>query len=82
MPLFTDMLCTCLALLFYDYLLTLDDEIRCVWKRRFSGVTVTFLALRYGTLLCAVCGAARIPLSGPGNDYMYVIELFYNDLPD
>lgn len=42
------------ALLFYDYFLTLDREIRCVWRSKFSGVTVLFLLNRYVTLLYRV----------------------------
>jgi len=38
-------------LLYYDYLLTLQDEIRCIWKRKFSFATVLFFVNRYVTLL-------------------------------
>lgn len=38
-------------LLYYDYLLTLPDEIRCIWKRKFSFATVLFFVNRYVTLL-------------------------------
>ncbi len=41
----------CTALLFYDYFMTLGDEFRCVWKRKFSGVSVLFFVARYSTLL-------------------------------
>jgi len=34
----------------YDILLTFDREVVCIWKRRFSVVTVLFLFMRYGTL--------------------------------
>ncbi|KAI0372708.1 hypothetical protein BV20DRAFT_939448 [Pilatotrama ljubarskyi] len=40
-----------LALLAYDYLLTLRREVRFVWSRKFSPATVLFLLNRYAILL-------------------------------
>lgn len=40
-----------IALLFYDYFLTLPDEVRCVWKGKFTGVTVLFMINRYATIV-------------------------------
>ncbi|KAL7280898.1 hypothetical protein ACG7TL_005842 [Trametes sanguinea] len=40
-----------LALLFYDYLLTLRHEVRLVWSRKFTGATVLFLSNRYVIIL-------------------------------
>ncbi|KAI0772852.1 hypothetical protein BD413DRAFT_542630 [Trametes elegans] len=37
--------------LLYDYLITLDEEIRLFWKRKFTGASVLFLFIRYYTLL-------------------------------
>ncbi len=34
----------------YDYTLTLPDEIRYVWWRRFSSVKLVFLGMRYAAL--------------------------------
>ncbi|TCD64640.1 hypothetical protein EIP91_003842 [Steccherinum ochraceum] len=39
------------TLLFYDFFLTLGDEIKCVWKGKFSGVTVLFVLNRYVTIV-------------------------------
>lgn len=36
---------------FYDFSITVNDEIRCIWKRKFSGATFLFLANRYVGLL-------------------------------
>ncbi|EIN08642.1 hypothetical protein PUNSTDRAFT_135020 [Punctularia strigosozonata HHB-11173 SS5] len=36
-----------LALMMYDYLLTLADEVELVWKRPFTGITLLFLINRY-----------------------------------
>ena len=38
---------TFLALVFYEFLLTLDLEIRLVWRRKLRGATVIFLLNRY-----------------------------------
>ncbi|KAI0696084.1 hypothetical protein BC835DRAFT_1414477 [Cytidiella melzeri] len=39
------------TLLFYDYLLTFPDELRCIWSRKFSGATVLFVLNRYVSLI-------------------------------
>ncbi|KAK7684396.1 hypothetical protein QCA50_012343 [Cerrena zonata] len=40
-----------LALVVYDALLSFTQEIRCIWKRKLSVVTVLYLFIRYGTVL-------------------------------
>lgn len=35
------------ALLWFDFALTLPDEYRRIWKRKFSGATVIYLLMRY-----------------------------------
>ena len=35
------------ALVFYDYVITLDHEINLFWKRKFTGATILFLLNRY-----------------------------------
>lgn len=37
--------------LYYDYTLTIAEEVRCIWGRKFSGGTVIFLVIRYASLL-------------------------------
>jgi len=39
------------ALAVYDVLLTIDQEIFCIWKRKFSAITLTFSFLRYGNIM-------------------------------
>ncbi|CAL1698806.1 unnamed protein product [Somion occarium] len=39
------------TLLIFDYLLTLSEEIKCIWKRKFTGVTILFFINRYVTLM-------------------------------
>ena len=36
-----------LAIIAFDYLITLDREIEYFWKRSFSGASILFLANRY-----------------------------------
>ncbi len=40
-----------LALLYYDFVITFPDEVKCIWQRKFSGATILFCINRYGTLL-------------------------------
>ena len=42
------------VLLFYDYILTLDKEVRLFWKRKISGASLLFLFNRYLTVLTQV----------------------------
>ncbi|KAI0675651.1 hypothetical protein C8Q78DRAFT_1005790 [Trametes maxima] len=43
--------CSVLALLVYEYLLTLDQEIRLFWKRKFTTASALFFVIRYWTLI-------------------------------
>ncbi|KLO05185.1 hypothetical protein SCHPADRAFT_733824 [Schizopora paradoxa] len=43
-----------IVLFYYEYLLTLDREVRLVWKRRFSSLSILFLCLRYTTFLAYI----------------------------
>lgn len=45
------------ALYLYDFLLTFGDEVRYVWRRRFSGATLLFAVNRYASLLACVVNA-------------------------
>ncbi|KAJ6571462.1 hypothetical protein B0H19DRAFT_1255430 [Mycena capillaripes] len=38
------------ALLIYDHVITLAEEVNRVWSRKVSGATVLYACLRYGTL--------------------------------
>ncbi|KAJ3554691.1 hypothetical protein NM688_g2976 [Phlebia brevispora] len=51
-----------MSLLFYDYLLTLPEEICVIWKRRFTWTTVTFSLLRYGSLLSSLVWTSQLAL--------------------
>ncbi|PPQ75249.1 hypothetical protein CVT26_014814 [Gymnopilus dilepis] len=39
------------ALLIWDHVITFGAEVRCMWSRKFSGPTVLYSLLRYGTLV-------------------------------
>ena len=46
--------------LYYDYFLTLEDEIRLVWNTPFSAATVLYLIIRYGVLIDMALGMVLI----------------------
>ena len=35
------------ALLWFDCILTFQKEVQCMWRHRFTGATVVYLAMRY-----------------------------------
>ena len=39
------------VLLYYEYFITLADEIKLVWQRRWTFATVLFMLIRYGFLV-------------------------------
>ncbi|EJC98762.1 uncharacterized protein FOMMEDRAFT_170963 [Fomitiporia mediterranea MF3/22] len=41
----------CFALLFYDYLLTLEDELKLIWQSKWSFPKAVFLITRYGPVI-------------------------------
>lgn len=40
-----------IALLYYDFMITISDEVEYIWKRKFTGATALFCINRYVTLL-------------------------------
>ena len=42
------------VLFLYDYLMTLEDEIRYVWSRKFTAASVLFMINRYVNLMITV----------------------------
>ncbi|KAI9067894.1 hypothetical protein FKP32DRAFT_1672616 [Trametes sanguinea] len=55
----------CIALFAYEYLITLDQEIRLIWARKKTGAAMLFLVIRYLALLSVVVinAASFAPLS-------------------
>lgn len=49
-----------LAVLFcYEYAITFDEEVRCVWKRRISGASILFVLNRYVMLLASLASIVK-----------------------
>ena len=46
---------------------------RCIWKRKLSGVTVTFVLLRYSAILYSFAVLAQHAIFGPENRLTYVV---------
>lgn len=38
------------ALCCYEHLITFDEEVRCIWRRRISAATILFVVNRYAIL--------------------------------
>jgi len=56
---------SCLALLFYDYLLTLGREIEYIWAGQFSLPSMLFYIVRYSAIINTICMLAEMyPWSG------------------
>lgn len=60
------------ALGVYDAVLSFSKEVRCIWQRPFSAVTILYFCIRYGAILCmlnytleATNVALTIPVSLP-----------------
>ncbi|KAI0092091.1 hypothetical protein BDY19DRAFT_1046209 [Irpex rosettiformis] len=52
--------CTIATLIIYEHLITLGEEVRVIWCRKFTGATLLFLVNRYLTLLIAVLVLASL----------------------
>lgn len=55
-----------LALIVYDTILTLPQEVRCIWQRKWSGVTFLYATIRYVTMLDFMVQLISL-LQTPGN---------------
>lgn len=58
-----------IVVVFYDWFTTFDKEVRCIWKGKFTLVTLLYILNRYGVL--AVCVADVLvtfgwPVNKPG----------------
>lgn len=67
-----------LAVLFcYEYAITFDEEVRCVWKRRISGASVLFILNRYIMLVASLANIVNfIPfpaIRSDGSNYDEVL---------
>ncbi len=52
------------ALVVYDFVITLDREMKLFWTRRFTGATVLFFTIRYMPLLYGILGVVKyVPIN-------------------
>ncbi|GJE98350.1 hypothetical protein PsYK624_145780 [Phanerochaete sordida] len=58
--------CSLLALVAYEYVVTFDQEVACVWQRKFSAASLLLLSTRWVMLLYQI--AAIIPRSQSKSD--------------
>ncbi|KAL4248674.1 hypothetical protein ABKN59_006270 [Abortiporus biennis] len=42
------------ALVLYEHIITVDQEVACIWRRKFNAASVLFIVNRYGVLAEAV----------------------------
>lgn len=47
------------ALCCYDYIITFDAEVRCIWRRKISGASVLFVLNRYATLVASLASIVQ-----------------------
>lgn len=73
-----------LAVLFcYEYAITFDEEVRCVWKRRISGASVLFILNRYIMLVASLASIVKfIPLHVMRLDYFNRGEILAETFDD
>ncbi len=54
------------AVVFYEYVISFDDEVRLVWRRKITGASVIFFLNRYLLVLQSVITVASYwPVSNP-----------------
>ncbi|KAH7926767.1 hypothetical protein BV22DRAFT_1194100 [Leucogyrophana mollusca] len=66
------------SLLIWDYLLTLNDEIRLIWPSRWSTVKILFLLNRYGNLIlqAVILAEQSGSVFDPSNSFCFYYNLF------
>lgn len=50
-----------LALIFYEYAITIDNEVRLIWRRRITGASVIFFLNRYIMIADSIITIASFP---------------------
>lgn len=48
------------ALCCYEYVITLDEEMRCIWRRRISAASVLFVLNRYAILAASFASLFQV----------------------
>jgi len=68
----------CFAVFMYDYLLTLNDEIKYIWRRHFSLVTFAYFFNRYYAMFSLTLSAvANLSVAIDGSVMFSCISHFY-----
>jgi hypothetical protein len=60
----------------YDYLLTLDDEVRYIWRRPVTGIKMLYLVQRYGVAFALVVyfqGERFLRMRAPDSTFIWHI---------
>ncbi|PCH34587.1 hypothetical protein WOLCODRAFT_78533, partial [Wolfiporia cocos MD-104 SS10] len=63
---------------FYEYILTLDQEVNVIWVSRTTAVSVIFYAHRYLSLLYGVALLVQVPETTPcfsSTTFFYIINI-------
>lgn len=67
----------CIGLVFYEFLLTWDAEVRLFWGREVTGASVIFFANRYTMFFFALLSLVQIsPLAGSASVSPSISPLF------
>jgi len=61
------------ALVLYDHLLTLNNEIRTIWFRPFTGASIVFLLNRYLCLAFIIASGMPVPIDKLDLDFQIVL---------
>lgn len=68
---------SCSALFVYEMLITIDQEIEAIWKRRFTVPSLIYLTMRMGTLgYIFLYVHGLLPFFGPQSLIVSVISIF------
>lgn len=49
---------SCLAVLVYEYIITFDDEVSTIWRRRWTAPSILLLTTRWNMMIQAVINFA------------------------
>ncbi|KLO16183.1 hypothetical protein SCHPADRAFT_224753 [Schizopora paradoxa] len=70
------------VVLFYDFILTIPQEVKCIWSRKLKLVDVLVLALRYTAVfgyIPALVMAFAVPFHGSEHEGGYVATVVSKD---
>ena len=50
----TDIFCLSIAMLWFDFLTTIDMEYHRIWERKFTGATLVYVGIRYAAVISRI----------------------------